>query len=115
MCVCVCVCVCVCGGWRGEEGDDRRCNHTFMTLNLFLQVLIHYLGDEKTAQDFSHGNRKKNPERKYCQQCPSSRNKMAEQVVTTDPAKLYKTEIAAMDCHPALARVLKPRDIKQVY
>ena len=79
------------------------------------QVLIHYLGDEKTAQDFSHGNQKKNPERNYCQQCPSLRRKITEQVATTDPAKLYKTEIAAMDCHPALARVIKPRDIKQVY
>ena len=26
---------------------------------LYLQVLIHYLGDEKTAQDFPHGNQKK--------------------------------------------------------
>ena len=94
------------------------CN--YMTLNIIfylissLQVLIHYLGNEKAAQDFPHGNQKKNPERKYCQQCPSSRKKTAEQVVTTDPAKFYKTEIAAMDCHPALARVMKPRDIKQV-
>lgn len=79
-----------------------------------LQVLIHYVGNENTAQDFPHGNQKNNPERKYCQQCPSLRKKTAEQAATTDPAKLYKTEIAAMDCHPALARVMKPRDIKQV-
>jgi len=78
------------------------------------QVLIHYLGDEKTALDFSHGNQKKNPERNYCQ-CPSLRKKITEQVATTDPAKLYKTEIAAMICHPVLAKVIKPRDIKQVY
>ena len=38
-----------------------------------------------------------------------------EQVATTDPAKLYKTEIAALNCHPALAMVIKPGDIKQVY
>ena len=42
------------------------------------------------------------------------RKKITEQVATIDPAKLYKTEIAAMDCHPALAKVIKPRDIKQV-
>ena len=101
------------------------CDDTFYALMLALlqnfkltihsQVLIHYLGDEKTAQDFSHGNQKKNPERNYCQQCPSLRKRITEQVATTDPAKLYKTEIAAMDCHPALAKVIKPRDIKQVY
>ena len=33
----------------------------------------------------------------------------------TDPAKHYNTEIAAMDSHPALAKAIKPRDIKQVY
>ena len=43
------------------------------------------------------------------------RKKITEQVATTDPAKLYKTEIATMDSHPVLAKVIKPRDIKQVY
>ena len=77
-------------------------------------VLIHYLGDEKVANDFPHGNQKKNTSRNYCQLCPSSLTKTKEQLSTTSPSKLYKTEIAAIDCHPSLVRVMKPRDIKQV-
>lgn len=77
-------------------------------------VLIHYLGDQTIAYDFPHGNQKKHNERNYCQQCPSLRITTAEQVEKTDPAKLYKTEIAAIDCHPALVKVMKPRDIKLV-
>ena len=106
----VCVYVCI-------QGNERRKERATIITEwiCYLQVLIHYLGDEKTAHYFPHGNQKKNPEQKYVQQCPSSRKKTAEQVATTDPAKVYKTEIAAMDCHPAHVRVMKPRDIKQVY
>ena len=74
------------------------------------QVLIHYLGDEKTAQDFSHGNQKKNPERNYCQQCPSLRKKITEQVATTG-----KTLQDRDSSYGPFAKVIKPRDIKQVY
>ena len=75
-------------------------------------MLIHYLGDEKCVQDFPHGNQRKCPEQNYVQQCPSLRKKIADHVTTTNPAKFYKTEIAAIDFHPALVRVMKPRNIK---
>ena len=77
------------------------------------QVLIQYIGDERVAKDFAHDNQK-NFERNYCKQCPSMLNKLTTQTATTDPAKIYKSEIAAMDCHSAYAKVLKPRNTKQV-
>ena len=48
------------------------------------------------------------------QQCPSLRKKIADHMTTPEPAKFYKTEIAAIDCRPAHVRVMKPRNIKQV-
>ena len=51
----------------------------------------------------------------YCRQCPSSLNSISEKVSLTDPAKVYKSEIAAMDCPPSLSSVMKPRNIKQVH
>ena len=77
-------------------------------------VLIHYLGDEKFATDFPHGYQKKNASRNYCQLCPSSITKTKEQLSTTSQLKLYKKEVTAIDCHPSLLRIMKPRDIKQV-
>ena len=82
-----------------------KCN--YMTLNIILylisslQVLIHYLGNEKAAQDFPHGNQKKNPDRKYCQQCPSTIGCQQGVVNVFDSGSKYvtqrnKEEIAAL-------------------
>ena len=60
--------------------------------------MIQYIGDEKIAEDFPHGNQRKHIGRMYCKQCPSSLKLTAEKVSLTDPAKLYKSEIAGMDC-----------------
>ena len=77
-------------------------------------MLIQYLDDEVTAEDFCHGNQKKNPERKYFNQCASSREVIKKRVETTNPAKVYKTDISSIDSHPSLVPVFKPRDVKQV-
>ena len=73
-----------------------KCN--YMTLNIILylisslQVLIHYLGNEKAAQDFPHGNQKKNPDRKYCQQCPSTIGCQQGVVNVFDSGSKYVTQ-----------------------
>jgi len=55
---------------------------------LFLQVLIHYLGDEKFAKDFPHGNQRKHLERNYCKQCPSMIATLQDEISDSNPSKL---------------------------
>lgn len=86
----------------------------YLYLHLILQVLIHYLGDEKVAEDFPHGNQKKHTERNYCKQCPSLINTLQGEVSKSNPSDVYKAQIESTSCHPSLTKVFVPRDLKMV-
>ena len=88
------------------------------TCNLFtllhVQVLIHYLGNESLAEDFQHGNQKKNSQRNYCKHCPSMRASLKTELLKTNPAEAYKAQVASVKCHPSQMKVFIPRDLKMV-
>ena len=76
-------------------------------------TLIHYLGNEKIAGPFAHGNSKADPGRNFIRTCPSVLNKLKEECVTTTPMKAYRNEITKILIHSHLS-VKQPRDIKQI-
>ena len=88
--------------------------HIILFKLLHVQVLIHYLGNESLAEDFHHGNQKKNSQRNYCKQCPSMRALLKTELSKTNPAEAYKAQVASVKCHPSQMKVFIQRDLKMV-
>ena len=78
-------------------------------------VLIHYMGDNSTAVQYSHGNckNKHSQQKKFIRTCPSVLNTLKK--TTAPPANVYKNLVSS-PCHsPDLQPVLIPRNVKQVH
>lgn len=75
-------------------------------------ILIQYLGDEKVAINFPHGN-KRHDNRDHIRTCPSVLNELETQCSTSTTSKVYKSSIANL---PPVTHipVLQPRNSKQV-
>jgi len=98
-------------GPEGPSKDFQR--YAYQLLHNKLVSLIHYLGVEKVAVDFVHGNAKNNTEKKYVRTCLSYLNTCKSLVTTDIASKVYKKEIAAT-CDPDSALVCAPRNMKQL-
>ncbi len=76
-------------------------------------VLVHYLGDEKAAVDYPHGNRKHN-ERNHIRTCPSVLDELAQQTAMSSTSKVYKSSVTKLPPQASHIHVLQPRNLKQV-
>lgn len=77
-------------------------------------VLIHYLGDERIAFDFPHGNCKNDNSRHYSRTCPSV---LAELTSAHDlPSNIYKNAISkpVKGCPEELQQYYMPRNPRQI-
>ena len=75
--------------------------------------MIHYVGNEKAAVDFPHGNQKQNKERGYTRTCPSVLRKLEDDCLTGTTSKIYKSAITNIPPSTHMT-VLQPRNDKQV-
>ena len=83
-------------------------SHTSMHL-----TLIQYLGDEKTATDYPHGNSKStNQPKLFIRTCPSVLKSLSGK--NDLPSAMYKKAIATNDCGGDHQPVLNPRNSKQI-
>jgi len=76
-------------------------------------TLLHYFGDDTTAIQFPHGNRKKDS-KSHFRTCPSVLKRVGE---TSDtPGNVYKQEISSQGSkYPSsLQPVCLPRNVKQI-
>ena len=76
-------------------------------------ILVHYMGDEKAAEGFSHGN-SKHCERMHVRTCPSVLRTLDEKCLSNATAKVYKSEITSGVPPASHISVLHPRNSKQV-
>ena len=78
-------------------------------------TLIHYLGNEKNAIDFPHGNQKHDVEgKKHVRTCPSYLNKFKSLVKSQTTSIAYKKEISNISCDPECVATCTPRNLKQL-
>ena len=96
---------------KGPSADFSR--HSYELINKDDGVvLVHYMGDEKVAEGFSHGNSKIN-ERVHVRTCPSVLRRLDEKCITDTTAKVYKSEVTEVPLTSHIS-VLSPRNSKQV-
>lgn len=96
---------------KGPSADFSRHSYELMD-KADSVVLVHYLGNERAAEEFSHGNSKLN-ERVHVRTCPSVLRRLDDKCKTDTTAKVYKSEITQVP--PAShVSVLCPRNSKQV-
>ena len=75
-------------------------------------TLIHYLGDEKTATVYPHGNSKCAQPKPFMRTCPSVLKSLSG--TNELPSAVYKKAIAINDCRGDHQPVLKPRNCRQI-
>ena len=77
-------------------------------------VLIHYLGDETIAVNFSHGNCKDNYHRVFHRSCPSVLADLSS--IQDLPSNIYKSAIAKppIECSSVQQSVWMPRNLRQI-
>ena len=93
---------------NGPSPDFKRHAYELDSPNNF--VLLYYLGNEGTAVDFPHGN-KRNDARKHVQICPSLLNNITIECTRSTTSKVYKTAVTNL---PSLSHipVLLPKNLK---
>ena len=96
----------------GLSKDFQR--YAYQLVNDKSVTLIHYIGDDKAATDFPHGNRKHHHEKKHVRTCPSYLNSCRVLVKTESASKIYKKAVANVSCIPESAPVCTPRNLKQL-
>ena len=77
-------------------------------------TLLHYLGDDTTAVQFPHRNRKRDS-KSHFRACPSVLKRVSE--ANDTPVNVYKKEISSgqgIKCPSGLQRVSLPRNVKQI-
>ena len=95
---------------KGPSSDFRKHAYKLDPPNDF--TLIHYLGDERAASSFPHGN-KENDDRAHIRTCPSVLTELKTKCNTSTTSRVYKSAITNI---PSVAHmpVLQPRNSKQV-
>lgn len=87
--------------------------HGYQLLDSKSATLIHYLGDEKLAVGFPHGNDKRSA-KNFTRTCPSYLS-ICKGLVANDKANsVYKKEVAAINCNSNIVPVHTPRNMKQL-
>ena len=76
-------------------------------------ILIHYIGDEKAAIKFPHGNATKHLSRPHIRTCPSVLRSLEKECQHTTTAKVYRSHITQVPA-PTHLPVMQPRNTKQV-
>ena len=82
---------------RTPDGPSKEfTRHAYQLLhpNSSSLTLVHYIGNEKAAVDFPHGNEKHNKERGYTRTCPSILRKLEVGCSKSTPAAIYRSAIA---------------------
>lgn len=95
----------------GASKVFQRC--AYQLINDRAITLIHYLGNDKVATDFPHGNRKLN-EKKHIRTCPSQINTCRLLVKSDTASNVYKRAVANIGCNADNAPVYTPRNLKQL-
>jgi hypothetical protein len=96
---------------KGPSAEFSR--HSYELLNKpDGAVLVHYMGDEKAAEEFSHGNSKLK-ERVHVRTCPSVLKRLDKKCSIDTTAKVYKAEISS-EIPASHISVLHPKNSKQV-
>ena len=88
--------------------------HCYQLLNDPTLTLIHYLGDDKVAVEFPHGNAKRDDGRNFVRTCPSTISKCKDLVKFNKPNIVYKKEVAEIKCNTDAVPACTPRNLKQV-
>ena len=76
-------------------------------------TLVHYVGDETEAADFSHGNMKEDKAKPFVHTCPSTLRKSESACSTSTPGYTYKKEVSSMNCCLEIVPVKTP-NMKQL-
>ena len=97
----------------GPSKEFIRHAYQLLSTNSSGLTLIHYVGNEKAAVDFPHGNQKQNKERGYTRTCPSVLRKLEDDCLTGTTSKIYKSAITNIPPSTHMT-VLQPRNDKQV-
>ena len=56
-------------------------------------VLVHYMGDERAAVNYAHGNAKSESPRPYVRTCPSMLQGLKDECKTSTAVKAYRSQI----------------------
>ena len=97
---------------KGASADFTK--HAYQLLDPDKRVtLIQYLGDEKVAVKFAHGNTTRNQEQTYVRTCPSVLKNLENRCANEGTSKVYKSEITKLPPASHIP-VLQPRNSKQV-
>ena len=96
---------------------DKFIKHAYQLVNAtgFTKdaVLIHYLGDERCAVDFAHGNCSGESQRPHSRTCPSVMKSIKEGCKYSTAANVYRKHVTEVPPEKHLA-VLQPRNTRQV-
>ena len=77
-------------------------------------TLIHYIGNEKVAVPFPHGNEKNNCDCPYTRTCSSVLQDIKASSSLNTPSKVYKAAVTNLPASSSHLPVLQPRNHKQV-
>ena len=100
----------VCDTPNGPSKDFKK--HAYELIPSNGRVLIHYLGNEKTASGFPHGNSKKHSY-DHVRTCPSVLRELQDKCETSTTAKVYRNSITKLTPTTHLP-VMQPRISQQV-
>ena len=98
-------------GPDGASTRFRKCAYQLISNQNV--TLIHYMGDEKAAVDFSHRGAKSS-DRCFIRTLPSYIHSCKELVKSSNASLVYKKEVATPKCDPGYFPVCTPRNVKQL-
>ena len=98
-----------------KEGHTKEFQrHAYQLIGNDLVTLVHYVGDETEAANFSHGNMKEDTAKPFVRTCPSTLRKLESACSTSMPGYVYKEEVSSMNCHPEIVSAKTPCNMKQL-
>ena len=97
---------------EGMSKEFQR--HAYQLLKDDKVTLLHYVGNEKAAVNFCHGN-KKTDTCNYNRTAPSTISRLKHSVVSETPSRIYKREIdTPTETSIDFQKVALPRNMKQI-
>ena len=98
------------------EGPSKRFQrHAYQLLCNDYVTVLHYIGDETSAQDFFQGNAKNTtPISSYIRTAPSTISCLRSKLSSETPNRVYQEEISSPISSSEYQKVLLPRNSKQV-
>ena len=91
---------------EGKTKEFQR--HAYQLIDNDLLTLVHYVGDETKADDFSHGNSKGINNKTFIRTCPSTLHNLKDSCAMNTASQVYKKEVSSMNCLPEVVPVKTP-------